>query len=115
MALLREAPLETVELPLLRLGGIRLPLRVWGLIFGLRWFFAWVRGRHAPGIDAAAIARADEAAALLTALAAEQGRVIAVTHGIFRGLLASALARRKWRRAGGRPFRNWSVWVFRAG
>jgi hypothetical protein len=50
--LLREAPLETPELPLPALGGIRLPLRGWGFVFGARWLAAWMRNAPPPGVDA---------------------------------------------------------------
>jgi hypothetical protein len=111
--LLREAPLETPELPLPALGGIRLPLRGWGLVFGARWLAAWMRNAPPPGVDAHTLARADEAAEWLAAQAAEaRGRVVVVTHATFRLLVASALVRRGWTPPEQRSFREWSAWRY---
>ena len=111
--LLREAPLETRELPLPALGGIRLPLRGWALVFGARWLAAWMRAAPPPGVDAAALARADEAAGWLAERAqATDGRIVAVTHATFRLLLSRSLAVRGWRGPERRPFREWSAWRF---
>ena len=115
-ALLREAPLETPELPLPSLGGIRLPLRAWGMVFGVRWLVAWLRNAPPPGVDAKALARAEEAADWLVAQAAEaNGRVVAVTHATFRLLVAQALVRRGWRGPEKRAFREWSAWPYKPG
>jgi hypothetical protein len=108
--LLREAPLETAELPLPRLGGLRLPLRAWGFVFGARW--VWSRLRGLPGVDAKQLARAEAAADWLTGLTATTGTVVAVTHGIFRGLVARALVRRGWRCPQRRSFSTWSAWPY---
>ena len=111
--LLREAPLETPELPLPGLGGIRLPLRGWALVFGARFLAAWLRSAPPPGVDRAALARADEAAAWLEQQATEgEGRVVAVTHATFRLLVAQSLARRGWRGPERRPLREWSAWRY---
>jgi broad specificity phosphatase PhoE len=114
-ALLREAPLETDELPLPRLAGLRLPLWVWALVFGLRWLRASRRGEPPPGVDAAALARAEEAAAWLAGLAGGSGGVVVVTHATFRTLVAAALQRRGWRGPERRPFREWTAWRLRRG
>ncbi len=108
--LLREAALETAELPLPRLGGLRLPLRGWALVFGVRWLWASLRGGPPPGVGNKALARAEQVADWLAGLAAEHGRVVAVTHATFRGLVARALIRRGWRAPDRRPFREWSAW-----
>jgi hypothetical protein len=111
--LLREAPLETPELPLPALGGIRLPLRGWGLVFGARWLAAWMKSAPPPGVDASTLARADEAADWLVTQAADaDGRVIVVTHATFRLLVARALVRRGWKPPEQRPFREWSAWRY---
>ena len=111
--LLREAPLETPEMPFPALGGIRLPFRGWGIVFGARWLAAWMRGAPPPGVDAETLARADEAAQWLAGHAAETGgRVVAVTHATFRLLVAQALVRRGWRGPDRRPFREWSAWRY---
>jgi broad specificity phosphatase PhoE len=109
--LLREAPLETGDRPFPSLGGISLPLRVWGTVFLVRWLWAWWRKLPLPGVDDAVLARAEEAADWLAALAAERGRVVAVTHGTFRTILTVALERRGWRGPDRRPFHTWSAWI----
>jgi broad specificity phosphatase PhoE len=112
--LLREAPLECPASPLPALGGARLPLGAWALVFGMRWLRARMRGAPPPGVDDATLARADEAAAWLAERAGQPGRVIVVTHGTMRTLIAAALVRRGWQRSGPRPFREWSAWHLRA-
>jgi broad specificity phosphatase PhoE len=107
--LLREAGLETAERPFPRLWGVRLPLRVWGAVFMARWLWASWRGTPLPGVDTAA--RAEEAADWLARLAAERGRVVAVTHGTFRTVLAASLVRRGWRGPNRRPYHVWSAWT----
>jgi broad specificity phosphatase PhoE len=109
--LLREAPLETATSPLPRLWGVRLPLRLWGMVFLARWLWASWRKLPPPGVDPAALARADAAADWLAGLAATDRRVLAVTHGTFRTLLTAALERRGWRGPKRRPFHTWSVWT----
>lgn len=111
--LLREAPLETPELPLPALGGIRLPFRGWGVVFLARWLGAWLRGAPPPGVDASTLARADEAAEWLVGQATDaRGRVVAVTHATFRVLVAQALVRRGWRAPERRRFHAWSAWRY---
>ncbi len=112
-ALLRETPIETVVRPLPRVGGLRLPLRGWALVFGARWAMAAMRGGPPPGVDDAAIARAEEAAAWLAGIADAHGRVLAVTHSIFRGLLSATLVKRGWRGPERRPSHEWSAWSHR--
>ena len=109
-ALLREAPLETPGSPFPRLWGIKLPLRLWGMVFISRWLWASWRKLPLPGVDDAALARAEAAADWLVGLATGRGRVIAVTHGTFRTLVTAALERRGWRGPEQRPFHNWSAW-----
>jgi broad specificity phosphatase PhoE len=113
MPLLREAPLETPELPLPALGGLRMPLRGWALVLGARWLHAHLRGAPPPGVDAAALARADEAAGWLVSASADAGGpIVAITHATFRSLVAASLVRRGWRGPERRPFREWSAWRF---
>lgn len=111
--LLREAPMETPEMPLPSLGGMRLPLRAWGTIWAMRWLVSWLRSAPPPGVDAAVLARADEAAAWLADQAMEAGgRVVVVTHATFRLLVTQALVRRGWRGPEQRPYREWSAWQY---
>ncbi len=109
-ALLREAPLETTEHPLPALWGIKLPLRFWGVVFVGRWLWASWRKLPLPGVNTAALARADAAADWLVELTTGRQRVIAVTHGTFRTLVTAALERRGWHGPERRPFHNWSTW-----
>lgn len=109
--LLREAPLETPDLPLPRLWNLKLPLRLWGIVFLARWLAGSWRGAPPPGVDAAVLARAEEAADWLARLAAERRRVVAVTHGTFRTLLTAVLMRRGWRGPERRPYHPWSAWT----
>jgi broad specificity phosphatase PhoE len=111
--LLREAPPETPADPLPRLGGARLPLHGWALVFGARWLWASWREAPPPGVDAATLARADAAAEWLIERAGGAGRVVVVTHATFRTLVAAGLARRGWRCAERRPFHEWSAWRYR--
>lgn len=111
--LLREAPLETPELPFPALGGIRLPFRGWGLVFFARFIASAIRGAPPPGVDEGALARAEEAADWLVAQALEaNGRITVVTHATFRLLLGRALARRGWRGPERRSYREWSAWPY---
>lgn len=111
--LLREAPLETPAAPLPALGGLRLPLRGWGMVFGVRWLAAWMRGAPPPGVDDATLARAEAAAGWVASQARERGgRVVVVTHTTFRLLLAKALERRGWRGPDRRPYHEWSAWRY---
>ncbi len=109
-ALFREAPLETPELPLPSLRGMRLPVLGWGLLLGALWLRASRRGLPPPGVDAAVLARADAAAAWLADAAVGRTFVVVVTHATFRTLLAAALVRRGWQPSAKRPFREWSAW-----
>jgi len=112
-SLFRESPLESADAPMPALGGVRLPLRAWGLVWGVRWLRASRRGLPPPGADASVIARAETAAAWLEDRAGAGGLVLVVTHATFRTLLAAALVRRGWRPPAQRPFREWSVWTLR--
>jgi broad specificity phosphatase PhoE len=112
--LLREAPLETPDCPLPRLAGVRLPLSGWALVFGIRWLRARRRGAPPPGVDTAVLARAESAVTWLTDEAPAGMRVLVVTHGTLRTLLAAALMRRGWQPPVRRPFREWSAWRFQA-
>ena len=110
---LREVPLETSDLPLPALGGIRLPFRAWGMIWGSRWLTAWLRNAPPPGVGPAELARAEEAAEWLVQQAKDRGgRVVVVTHATFRVVLAKALAQRGWRGPDQRPYREWSAWRY---
>ena len=111
--LLREVPLETSDYPLPALGGMRLPFRAWGMVWGSRWLMAYLRNQPPPGVSPAELARAEEAAEWLAVQATSaRGRVVVVTHATFRVVLAQALARRGWRGPQERSYREWSAWPF---
>ena len=111
--LLREVPLETPDRPLPGFGGLRLPFRTWGLIWGSRWLGAWLWNAPPPGVGPAELARAEEAATWLVERATHAGgRVVVVTHATFRVVLAQALVRRGWRGPRERSYREWSAWPF---
>ena len=111
--LLREAPMETPDRPLRGFGGIRLPLRAWGMLWGTQWLASWLWNASPPGVGPAELARAEQAAEFLMTHAQDAGgRVVAVTHATFRVLLARALARRGWRGPEQRPYHEWSSWRY---
>ena len=111
--LLREVPLEQPERPLPAFGGMRLPFRAWGMVWGSRWLMAYLRKQPPPGVSPAELARAEEAAEWLVDQATQaSGRVVVVTHATFRVVLAQALARRGWRGPQERSYREWSAWPF---
>jgi len=111
--LLRETPLESPDHPLPALGGMRLPFRAWGMIWGSRWLMAYLRNQPPPGVSPAELARAEEAAAwLLEQATRADGRVVVVTHATFRVVLAQALVRRGWRGPQEKSYREWSAWPF---
>jgi broad specificity phosphatase PhoE len=112
-ALLREAPMETPDRPLPGFGGIRLPLRAWGMLWGARWLSSWLWNASPPGVGPAELARAEEAAEFLVAHAkGAGGRVVVVTHATFRVVLARELARRGWHGPEQRPYHEWSAWRY---
>jgi broad specificity phosphatase PhoE len=93
------------------LGPIRLPLPVWALMYGVRWLMRATL--HRPHVTTAEEQRARDAAEWLSRLAADHGSVMAVTHGMFRGLVARELVKRGWlRESSGRKSHHWSVWRF---
>ena len=111
--LLREVPLETSDYPLPALGGLRLPFRAWGMVWGSRWLMAYLRNQPPPGVSPAELARAEEAAEWLVQQATHaRSHVVVVTHATFRVVLAQALARRGWRGPQERSYREWSAWPF---
>ena len=104
--LLRETALDVPAwLPL------RWPLAVWEAAIHLQWGWRIVRGTDAP---AAELERAAAAAAWLGDHARDGTTVVAVTHGVFRRLLARRLRADGWQaEPGRRGYRTWSVWGFR--
>jgi hypothetical protein len=102
--LLRETPLR---IPVLR---VRLPILGWALAVGVGSVIQ--RLRRAPH-PAEFVAQAAGAAEWLGDLAERHGTVLAVTHSIMRGHIATALVSAGWRRApGGGRSTHWSAWSF---
>jgi broad specificity phosphatase PhoE len=97
--------LHELELTPPNLRGVKLPLALWALTFGVQWLF---RRSHATPTEES---RAAEAAAWLDELARD-APVVAVTHHTFRSVLAKALVARGWRPEGARRRDHWSVWSF---
>ena len=103
--LLRECDLAIPDVP------ARLPLACWETLIHLRWGWDIARGRWASASDRA---RASDAAEWLLQLAAAAPRrgVVAVTHGVFRRLLARELESRGWRALEWRrSYHCWSAWT----
>ena len=89
----------------------RWPPAVWDAFVHLSWAARIVRGTDVSAEDGR---RASECAAWLSALAQEKTCVITVTHGVFRRVLARALAALDWREEQSRrDWACWSVWEFR--
>jgi hypothetical protein len=105
-ALLRETPLEIPTwLPL------RWPLVVWEVAVHAQWLYRSVRGTETP---AAERRRASAAAQWLAARSTPGTTLVALTHGVFRRLVARELAAGGWRpEPGRRSYANWSAWGFR--
>lgn len=102
--------MRETDLRVPRWVGWRMPLGAWALAIGLDSLWGTIRGDRASreGLD-----RAKEAADWLASLAAEQGSVLAVTHGSFRRLVAARLMTIGWRPEGDRrSIRHWSAWSF---
>jgi broad specificity phosphatase PhoE len=102
--------LREMSLSLPQFRGLRLPLKLWALVVGVPFARATKRMRES-GPYAPDLARAREAARWLSAVAAANDSVAAVTHGAFRHLLAFTLECDGWRAS---PLRRrsqpWSVW-----
>lgn len=86
------------------------PLAVWGAFIHLQWGYQMLRGREAPLEEQQ---RAADAAEWLIALVQREVLVAAVTHGVFRTLLARRLLAKGWRaRPGRRSYQVWSAWEY---
>lgn len=104
--LLNETPLEVPAwLP------ERGPLPVRDAWRQLKWGYDVLRGAD---VSPQEIRRAVTATKWLTRLAHDQSPIVAVTHGIFRRLLATRLVAAGWQPDGRwRSSRHWSTWAFR--
>jgi len=102
--LLRETPLPVPAwLPM------RWPLGVWEACIHFQWGYRILRGVDAPEEE---LHRAVAAADWLAALTRDGSLVVAVTHGVFRRLLAGRLLAMGWRAGPGRrSYGHWSAWA----
>lgn len=102
--LLREASLRIPRWP------TRLPFGFWGALIYLSWKAGTPWRRTG---DSADLERVRAAAAFVGERIALGSVGVAITHGVFRALLASELKRSGWRetaRRGG--YGHWSAWTF---
>jgi broad specificity phosphatase PhoE len=86
--LLREAPMETPDRPLPAFGGMRLPFRAWGMVWGSRWLVAYLRNQPPPGSGPRSSRGRSKQRLARRAGDARRGRVVVVTHATFRVVLA---------------------------
>jgi broad specificity phosphatase PhoE len=101
--LLRETVLEIPKwLPW------RWPVAIWEAAVHAQWGARIVLGVEATPAERS---RANDCAAWLAALSGDEHDVLAVTHGVFRRLLARALVESNWRLVRRtRGYSPWSVW-----
>jgi broad specificity phosphatase PhoE len=102
-ALFIEAPLPPPHWP----GWLKLSPRIWGFVARLWWWFFDHHDHQET--RAQAMARADEAARQLVALAAGGQDVLVVAHGFFNAMIGQALGRRGWRCVADGGFRYWAA------
>jgi broad specificity phosphatase PhoE len=107
--MLIEAPLPPPNLP----GWIKLSPRIWGFMARFWWWFF----NHHQGQETRvqAEARADRAAAMLIALAADGETVVVLAHGFFNYMIGRALRRRGWRLVVSEGYKYWSMRRFEHG
>lgn len=109
-AVLTSPLLREVPLPIPALGGVRLPLSIWGTVIGMQWLANMRAGGSSR--DADARGRGREAAAWLAELSASHQSIVVVTHGAFRRYLHDGLQRQGWLpTAERRRFSHWSAWA----
>jgi broad specificity phosphatase PhoE len=105
--LLREMQLEIPTW----LPPVRWPVGVWNACGHLQWGYKILRGTDAPPQERR---RAASAAKWLARLAHDGSPVVAVTHGVFRRLLAAQLLAAGWELDGPhRSYGHWSAWGLR--
>ena len=96
--------LRELELPPPAWHRVKLPLIAWMLLVAGKAAF-----REMPD----EVARATAAAQWLSAMAADRGSLVAVTHGSVRRLIAKELLELGWSAAKGRRgVHHWSAWAF---
>lgn len=100
--LLRETDFPTPAWP-----RARLPIPLWYMAASRGWASGKLVSDEPPAMMHR---RAASAADLLANMAADNGTVLAVTHGSFRRFLCDALIERGWRAPERKPLRHWSAW-----
>ena len=102
--LLREAPLAIPRWP------THLPLAGWDALMHAGWMYRRLRGTDPSGPE---WTRAQEAAQWLASIVADGTTALVVTHGVFRHLVATHLARLGWTRSSRRGgYHHWSFWSY---
>lgn len=101
--ILIEAPLPPPRLP----SWVRLSPKIWGFLARVWWWFL----DHHEGQEtrAQAEARADEAAAMLVALAADGRDVVVLAHGFFNHLIGRSLRKSGWKLVESEGYKYWSM------
>lgn len=101
--MLIEAPLPPPKWP----SWVRMSPKMWGFWARIWWWFF----DHHEGQETRREAekRADEAAAMLTDLAARGEDVVVLAHGFFNFMIGRALKRRGWRLAWSEGYKYWSM------
>ncbi len=101
--------LRELELKGPGLGRLRLPLAAWAVAVGVVTLLLTLRRRYPSPVDAG---RVEDAAILISQLAAQHSEIIVVTHASFRRLLCRRLAQAGWRdESVERSVRHWSAWI----
>lgn len=104
--LLRETRLPIPAWPL------RLPPRLWEALIHVGWGYRILRGVETTSDERA---RAAAAAEWLAGIGGDDSMALAVTHGVFRRLLATQLIALGWTSTGRRGgYGHWSAWSFTA-
>lgn len=102
-ATLIEAPLPPPNWP----AWVRLSPSIWGFVARVWWWFF----NHHEGQETRiqAEARADQAAAMLEALADKGEDVVVLAHGFFNFMIGRSLKRRGWRLEHSEGWKYWSM------
>jgi broad specificity phosphatase PhoE len=100
--LLREIPL-----PIPKVFSMKLPHAMWDTLVHAHWAMNILRRADASATD---IRRAVACADWLENLSWVEPRILVMTHGVFRRLLARTLRERGWDVLGRRPYVHWSLW-----
>lgn len=105
-AIFVEAPLPPPNWP----GFIRMSPKLWGFLARFWWWYF----NHHEGHETRrqAEARAEQAAAMLEALALSGEDVVVLAHGFFNFMVGRSLRRRGWRLTANQGWKYWSSRTF---